>query len=99
MGVRLFMISGTVPAGRAPLMEERTIFGAAAILRTGKTAVKLLQGKSNRLTIQALEQIQKGLQRLSMIFFVRTQYTGKAFRTVKGDPRKLAAMVIEKTGS
>ena len=34
------MISATVPAEHAPLMEERTIFGVAAIPKTGKTAVK-----------------------------------------------------------
>ena len=56
------------------------------------------QREGDSLPVELFQNIQEGLYAFSLIFFMGAENAGEAFFAVKGNPCKLAAMIIQKTG-
>ena len=55
-----------------------------------------LHGKCYGIPIQALQYVKERLEGWAVILLMRTKDTGEVFGAVKGDPRKLPAVVVQK---
>ena len=56
-----------------------------------------LQRKGNRLPIKLFQDPKEGTQTFSLVLFVCTHDTGKTLTTIKRDPGKLSAVIIQET--
>ena len=59
----------------------------------------LLQRESYSIPVEFFQNAQEGFQAFSLIFFVSAYNTRETLFTVKRDPGKLSAVIIQKTGS
>ena len=60
--------------------------------------VRALQRKRHRFVIQFFQDRDQSRKRFSFVVPVRAQNAGKAFLAIERDPRKLSAVVVQKSG-
>ena len=66
------------------------------ILKEISPSLKSLQRKRDCVAVEAFQDFKKRRKAWALVVFVAAKDAGKMFFTVKGNPRKLAAVVVQK---